>query len=63
GGLSPNLFDHLLVHDEEASSELIGNAEILDVRGEAANDQTFFQTVSDHLPIRIRVRASGPDDD
>lgn len=63
GGLSSNLFDHLLVHDEGASSELIGDAEIIDVRGEAANEQTFFQTASDHLPIRVRVRTSGPDDD
>lgn len=63
GLITGNLFDHLLVHDEGASNELIGNAEVLDVRGRAANDATFFSTVSDHLPIRIRLRAFGPDDD
>ncbi len=63
GSITGNLFDHLLVHDEGASAELIGNAEVLDVRGEAANDATFFSTVSDHLPIRVRLRAFGPDDD
>ena len=63
GSITGNLFDHLLVHDEGASAELIGNAEVLDVRGEAANEATFFSTVSDHLPIRVRLRAFGPDDD
>jgi hypothetical protein len=33
------------------------------VRGAVANDQTFFQTVSDHLPIVARFNTSGPDDD
>lgn len=63
GERTGNLYDHLLVNDEGATSEMIGNAEVLDVRGEASSNQIFFQTVSDHLPIMVRMRASGPDDD
>lgn len=63
GQRTGNLYDHLIVHDESASSELIGNAEVLDIRNVAADEQTFYSTVSDHLPIVIRMRASGADDD
>jgi hypothetical protein len=57
-----NLYDHLLIFDQAATSELQANPEILDVRDLATSRPIFYQTVSDHLPIRARFR-SGPDDD
>lgn len=63
GGVTGNLYDHLLVQDESATTELVGNARVLDVRHVATTNEVFFQTVSDHLPIMVEVRSSGPDDD
>lgn len=63
GERTNNLYDHFFVLDQEATSEMIGNPEVLDVRGSAANDKTYFNTVSDHLPIFVKMRCSGPDDD
>jgi hypothetical protein len=55
--------DHVLVHDSRATAELFGDAEVLDVRGLAASNAEFYRTVSDHLPIVIRLRAFRPDHD
>ena len=63
GGRTANLYDHLLVQDEAASVELEGNAVVLDEIGQAASPKVFYQTVSDHLPIMVKLRSSGPDDD
>ncbi|MGC1955812.1 MAG: SH3 domain-containing protein [Gammaproteobacteria bacterium] len=63
GGRTANLYDHLLVHDEMVTSELEGNAVVLDRIGLAATAELFYQTVSDHLPIVVRLRSAGPDDD
>jgi endonuclease/exonuclease/phosphatase family metal-dependent hydrolase len=63
GGRTANLYDHLLVHDEMVTSELEGNAVVLDRIGLAATPELFYQTVSDHLPIVVRLRSAGPDDD
>jgi hypothetical protein len=62
GARTTNLYDHVLIFDQAATSELDGSPEILDVRDVATSPATFWQTVSDHLPIRARFR-SGPDDD
>jgi hypothetical protein len=63
GHATVNLYDHLLLRDEAASAEFLGNARVLDVREVAVTERVFYETVSDHLPIVIEVRASGPDDD
>jgi hypothetical protein len=63
GGRTTNLYDHLLVYDTNATSEMIGNAEVLDVRSKASSNAIFYKTLSDHLPIVVRVKSSGPDDD
>ena len=63
GERTDNLYDHFLVLDLEATSEMIGNPEVLEVRGVAASNKVFFRTVSDHLPVSVRMRCSGPDDD
>jgi ABC-type tungstate transport system permease subunit len=63
GGRTSNLYDHILVHDKQATAEMIGAPEVVDVRSVAADDKAFYDTVSDHLPIVVRLRASGPDDD
>jgi hypothetical protein len=63
GDRTTNLYDHVLVHDETATSEMVGNAVVLNRIGLAASPKVFYQTVSDHLPIMVRVRSSGPDDD
>ena len=52
-----------LVQDEATTPELEGNATVLDEIGIAATPKVFCQTVSDHLPIMVRLRSSGPDDD
>ena len=62
GALTTNLYDNLLISDQAATSELDGSPEILDVRDVATSPAVFYQTVSDHLPVRARFR-SGPDDD
>lgn len=63
GGRTQNLYDHLLVHDDNENRELLGNGEVLDVVSKAATPRDFFKTVSDHLPIRALFNISGPDDD
>jgi len=63
GHVTVNLYDHLLLCDEVASAEFLGSARVLDVRQVAVTERVFYQTVSDHLPIVIEVRAGGPDDD
>ena len=63
GDRTQNLYDHLIISDPDESSELIGTAEVIDVRGGAADNRTFFQTVSDHLPVVARFDTSAVDDD
>ncbi len=63
GARTTNLYDHVLVWDETATSEMAGNATVLDVRGVSTSNQKFYTNVSDHLPIRVLVRTEGPDDD
>ena len=36
---------------------------VLDVRFVSTTEMIFYTTVSDHLPISIQVKSSGPDDD
>ena len=48
---------------ENATLEMIGNAKVLDVRSEVSVNAEFYRTVSDHLPIIVRMRSSEPDDD
>lgn len=62
GALTANLYDHLLVFDEAASTELVGNAQVLDVRAMVNSHAVFFRTVSDHLPIVVRLESSADDD-
>jgi len=63
GERTANLYDHLLVHNETASAELVGNAAVIDARDSASSPKIFYQTVSDHLPIVAEWRITGPDDD
>jgi hypothetical protein len=63
GDRNPSLPDHILVSDPRATAEMLGDAEPLDVRGVAPSNAEFYRTVSDHLPIMVRLRSSGPDDD
>jgi endonuclease/exonuclease/phosphatase family metal-dependent hydrolase len=63
GAITGNLYDHVLVGDVEATSEMMGDAKVLDVRGVAESPEVFYKTVSDHLPIVVEMDVSGPDDD
>lgn len=63
GDRTTNLYDHVLVHDEAATSEMVDDAVVLNRIGLAATPKVFYQTVSDHLPVMVRMRSSGPDDD
>lgn len=62
GNLSANLYDHVIVYDPVATTEIQGNAKVLDVRNVAASPLEFYRTVSDHLPIMV-VFQSAKDDD
>ncbi len=62
GERTANLYDHLLLFDRAATSEMVGSPEVLDVREVAASPRAFFRTVSDHLPIRAMFRAQADDD-
>lgn len=63
GQRTTNLYDHILVFDTAETSEAIGNPRVLDVLGVAASPREFFRTISDHLPVVVPLRATGPDDD
>lgn len=63
GELTDNLYDHLLILDEQATTEMIDPPTVIDVRSVALSPREFYRTCSDHLPAVIRLRASGPDDD
>jgi hypothetical protein len=62
GALTANLYDHVLVFDEQASQEMQGDARVIDVRDVVGDHATFYRTVSDHLPIVVQLRASADDD-
>jgi hypothetical protein len=63
GDRTGNLYDHIVVDDPQTTAELIGSATVIDVRDVAADNETFFRTVSDHLPVVVHARRTGPDDD
>jgi hypothetical protein len=63
GVRTANLYDHLLVSDGRATSELVMSAQVIDVRGKAATNKMFYKTVSDHLPIVGRFSRNRSDDD
>jgi uncharacterized protein YgiM (DUF1202 family) len=63
GARTANLYDHLLVSDSHATSELVVPAQVLDVRKKAATNKIFYKTVSDHLPIVGRFFRNRLDDD
>jgi uncharacterized protein YgiM (DUF1202 family) len=63
GMRTSNLYGHLLVYDEDASQELQGNAEVIDVVSMSSSPKAFYKTVSDHLPIVVTMECGGADDD
>jgi hypothetical protein len=62
GALTSNLYDHLIAFDLSATMEMISPDEVLDVRNQAASNKSFFDTVSDHLPLVARFRIEADDD-
>ena len=62
GGLTGNLYDHLVAFDLAATTEMIAPDQVIDVRNLAANNKAFFDTVSDHLPLVARFRVDADDD-
>ena len=62
GERTNNLYDHLLLHDQAATNEMVGNPQVLDVRDVAASPKVFYQTVSDHLPVSVQFRSAVDDD-
>jgi hypothetical protein len=63
GERSQNLYDNLLLYSFGATTELVTAAEILDVRDEVGGAAHYRETVSDHLPLRITLDLTAPDDD
>ena len=43
-GRTLNLYDHLLLRNEVASAEFLGNARVLDVREVAVTERVFYET-------------------
>lgn len=62
GAVTANLYDHLVVFDLTATTEMIAPDEVLDVRHLASGNKVFFDTVSDHLPLVARFRIGADDD-
>jgi len=58
-----NQYDHLLVFDKQATTELLLDARTLDVRRKAGSNKAFYQNISDHLPIVAHFSRSRYDDD
>lgn len=50
--ITDNLYDHVLIPPDQPGLASIAPAEVLDVRG-VANGDTYFRSISDHLPIRF----------
>ena len=63
GERTKNVYDYLLVHDLDATSEMTGRPRIIDVRHFAADNLSFRQSVSDHLPVVAVLMTDGEDDD
>lgn len=63
GERTANLYDHVLLSNEEASRELEGDAEVIDPDQRVANGAFFYSVVSDHLPLAVRWNRSIGDDD
>jgi endonuclease/exonuclease/phosphatase family metal-dependent hydrolase len=53
--LSPNRYDHVVMRPDDPMLPRIPPSEVLDVRSRAQGD-TFFRSVSDHLPIRFVIQ-------
>ena len=51
GARTENVCDYLLSHDADATSEMTELPKIIDVRQIVADDVTFRDSVSDHLPV------------
>ena len=63
GELTSNLYDHILIQDLDATSEIPEEAIVLDLRSFASSNEDFFDTISDHLPIVANVECPDDDDD
>ena len=63
GARTKNIYDYVLLHDADATSEMTERPTIIDVRRVVADDVTFRQSVSDHLPVVAEFRTDGQDDD
>jgi uncharacterized protein YgiM (DUF1202 family) len=63
GARTSNLYDHLLIFDSHATSELVVPAQVLDVRKKASTNKAFYKMGSDHLPIIGRFFRDRSDDD
>ncbi|RJP21928.1 MAG: SH3 domain-containing protein [Candidatus Abyssobacteria bacterium SURF_5] len=63
GELTGKIYDHLFIADEDMTVESIDAPQLLDVRSAAASPQEFYSKISDRLPLLLRLRTTGPDDD
>ncbi len=63
GRLSASVHDHIIVLDEEATTEMVDDPQVIDARSVAGSNLEFYEKCSDHLPVILRLRTTGPDDD
>ena len=63
GARTENIYDYVLIHDQDATSEVTKQPTIIDVRWVAADHASFRKTVSDHLPVVAEFGTDGHDDD
>jgi hypothetical protein len=62
GEPAPVLRDHVLVRDPRTSAQT-SEGSAIDVRDAVGSPLLFRDTVSDHLPVALRLRVGGRDDD
>lgn len=62
GAITSNLYDHFVTISNTSMTELMSDADVLDVRSVASSPADFYRSVSDHLPIRATLDVTTDDD-
>ena len=53
------LRDHVVVYDQRTATEMSADGFVFDARSAVTSPSKYRQTVSDHLPLLLRLRVSG----
>ena len=63
GARTRNIYDYILLHDADATTEMTEGPKIIDVRQFVASNKIYRDSVSDHLPVVAIFSSDGEDDD